>query len=599
MKKRTLINIFMAFVIALIGVVLYYRQIGFLESFENKTYDLRFKMRGPLPPSEDIALIIIDEKSIKELGRFPWTRKHYADLIDIVTAGGAKALLFDAFFPEKESLKADRAFANSVRRSGLVTLAVVIEFSKDGRAVNLIENLPLLQGFAKNISHINMTPDEDGVVRWSPLLLPYEDKPYSSLSLTAAKEALGADKIDAGDYEIEVGSVSIPVDSSYRMLINYSGHETYKRYSFSDVLKGRISKDELRGKILFVGATAVGIYDLRVTPLSNNTPGVEVNANIADNIIKGSFMRRGGKEALIDLLFIVSLTLITYFVTLKVRASIAFPFAVILMLGYIYFAYRVFLSGQWISMVYPVMSIIFSYSVSASLRFFTVERRAKAMRKMFSSYVSKKIVDELVRHPEKAKVGGDRKIITVLFTDVKGYTAFSEKHTPEVVVRILNEFLSEMTDAIMHYDGTLDKFLGDGIFAFWGAPIEQENQAELAVTCSLEMMKKMKRLQAKWVSEGREPLECGIGINTGDAIVGNIGVEGKKVDYTAIGDSVNLTHRLQNLSREVKKPVITEALYQRVKDIVDAECLREVTVRGREGAISVYAVKGLKGMAES
>lgn len=593
MKKRTIVNIFISFSIALIGVLFYYRQIGFLESFESKTYDLRFKMRGSLPPSKDIALIVIDEKSIKELGRFPWTRKHYSNLIEIVTEGGAKALLFDAFFPEKESLKADKAFATSVKRSGVVTLAVVLEFSKDGKTTNLIENLPELQGSAKNISHINMTPDEDGVVRWTPLLLSYKDRVYPSLSLVAAKEAIEADSVDVDDYEIRLGNVSIPVNSSYRMLINYSGHETYKRYSFSDVLRGRISKDELRGKILFVGATAIGIYDLRVTPLSNNTPGVEVNANIADNIIRGRFMRKGDKEALIDLFFIFGLTLITYFVTLKVRAFIALPFAVILVLGYTYLAYRVFLSGQWISMVYPIMSIIFSYSVSASLRFFTVERRAKAMRKMFSSYVSKKIVDELVRHPEKAKVGGDRKTITVLFTDIRGYTTFSEKHTPEVVVRILNEFLSEMTNVIMHYDGTLDKFLGDGIFAFWGAPIEQENQAELAVSCSLEMMKKMKRLQDKWVLEGGEPLECGIGINTGDAIVGNIGVEGKKVDYTAIGDSVNLTHRLQNLSREVKKPVITDALYLKVKDVVDAECLKEITVRGREGAINVYAVNGL------
>lgn len=595
MKRQTFINISIAFILIIVVLSLYYTDIYFLQSFENKTYDLRFRLRGDIPHTEDIAIIAIDEKSIGELGRFPWTRKHYADLIDIVRRAGAKALLFDAFFPERESKKADALFADSISRSEIVTLPVVIEFSKEGSVINVIKNIPPLQSSAKNISHINMSPDEDGVVRRTPLMIQADKVAYPSLGLIGASEALGSNKIDTGDYVISLGSRNIPVDTEGKMLINYSGPEgIYKRYSFSDVLRGRVSKDELRGKILLIGATAIGIYDLRVTPFSNNTPGVEVNANIIDTIIRGNFIKRDGISALIDIFLISALILLTYLVTFSVRALIALPFVIILIVGYVYLSYWMFLDGEWISMVYPLIGIILSFSISASTRFFVVEKKAKKIRLMFSSYVSKKVVDELVRHPEKAKVGGEKKLITVLFTDVRGYTTFSEKHTPEEVVSRLNEFLSEMTNVIIQYDGTLDKFLGDGILAFWGAPIEQEDHPQLAVRCAIAMLKQMETLKARWLSEGKEPLECGMGINTGEAIVGNIGVEGKKIDYTAIGDTVNLAHRLQTQSRGVMKPVISGTLYQKVKDIVDVEYLGEVTVKGRQGSVGVYAINSLK-----
>ncbi len=592
MKKSIWIAIALSVSVSSVVIALYFSEVRFLKSFEEKTYDLKFALRGDVLPHEGIAIAAIDEKSIKELGRFPWkTRKPFSDFIDMAAKAGAKVLLFDVFFSERESKRWDSALASSVRRSGITILPVVIDF-KEG---SVIENLPELQNAAKGISHINMTPDEDGVVRRTPLLLSGPERAYPSLGLIGAMEALGIERPELGDGEIKLGGKSIPVDSELRILINYTGAEgTYKRYSFSDIALGRVGKPELEGKVILVGATAVGIYDLRVTPFSNNTPGVEVNANIIDNILRGDFMRKGRTETVNDLLSTVFLTVVLSFTTLRVRAAFTFPFAVILIAGYSWFSYLMFLNGRWVSTVYPIMGIILSYSATASLRFFMVERKAKKVRAMFSSYVSKKIVDELMKSPEMAKVGGERRVITILFTDVKGYTAFSEKYSPEEVVKVLNEFLSEMTNVIMEYDGTLDKFLGDGILAFWGAPVAQKNHAELAVRSSIEMLRRMERLREKWRREGREPLECGIGINTGEAIVGNIGVEGKKVDYTAIGDSVNLTHRLQDISRIVKRPVLSGDLYDGIKDTVDAEYIGEEQVKGRQQRIKVYALNGLR-----
>ncbi|MDP2166866.1 MAG: adenylate/guanylate cyclase domain-containing protein [Thermodesulfovibrionales bacterium] len=608
MKKYLFINLSLAFLVAVAVIALYYAQLGFFEGVERNTYDLRFKLRGGLPPSGGVAVIAIDETSIGQLGRFPWSRKYYAGFINAVSDAGAKALLFDVFFPESESPEADGAFAAAMRRSGITTLPLVVEFSAGGGIARITENIPELQSASKNECTINIVPDEDGVIRWTPLVITGKDKSYPAIGLIGAKEALGAETVSTTDFKIMLGNREIPVNPiggsgpgrQLRMLINYTGPErTFQMYSFSDVLSGKVGRAELKDRVLLLGSTAMGIYDLRVTPFSNNMPGVEVNANIIENIVKGNFIKAGAGEALLDIAFIAVLAFSVFAVLLRVRALVAFPFVIALTAGYSYFAYVMFLRGHWLSMVYPVLSIIVSFSIASSLRFFIVEKKAKEVRAMFSSYVSKKVVDELVRHPERAKVGGERKTLTILFADVRGYTSFSERHGPEEVVGTLNEFLAAMTDVIMEHDGTLDKFLGDGIMAFWGAPLEQENHPELAVRCAMGMVKKMQWLQGKWLAEGKESLECGIGLNTGEVIVGNIGVEGKKLDYTVIGDNVNITHRLQVMSREAKSPVISETLYERVKDKVEVEPLGEVAVKGRHATVKIFALRGLKSRSGS
>jgi adenylate cyclase len=260
------------------------------------------------------------------------------------------------------------------------------------------------------------------------------------------------------------------------------------------------------------------------------------------------------------------------------------------------------MKNLWIDTSYSVNNILLIYLVINAYKYATEERYAKRIRGMFSSYVTEKIVDELIKNPELAKLGGERRKVTVLFSDVRGFTTFSEKHGPEKVVAILNEYLGEMTNIIFEWDGTLDKFVGDEIMAFWGAPLPQSDHAERAVKCALHMVKRLEELQEKWKSEGREPLYSGFGINTGEVIVGNIGAEGKKMDYTIIGDNVNLGARVEGLTRKYNADIIiTEFTLERLRNIIENDRawkvrirgLDAVAVKGKQKPVYIYSVQAL------
>jgi len=596
-KRPLFINLLISVAISIFIIFLYYIKPQILEDFEHHTYDMRFRLRGSTTPSPDIAIIAIDEKSIESIGRFPWSRKYHARLLDIAKESGAKAVLFDIFFSEGESPEADSLFSEAIRKTENVSVPLYIEF-KDGLPIRVNENIPEIESVLKEECHINISPDTDGVVRWNQLIISFNDKRYPSLGLVGALRVLGIDSFETQGDRVILGSKEIPVNNhsgQIKMLINYSGPEgTFERYSYSDVISGSIGREKLAGKVLFVGATAPGLYDLRVTPFSNNMPGVELNANVANNIVEGNFIEAGPFEALLDIVFVITISLLVSVIVFRTKAVVAVPVLIVLLMSYIYLSYIFFLSGRWISIVYPLIGAIGAFSASSSLRFFVVEKKAREIKAIFSNYVSKKVVEELLKNPQKAKIGGQRKTLTVMFADIRGYTSLSERHEPEEIVKMLNEFFSEMTEIIIQHDGTIDKFLGDGILAFWGAPIEEPRHAELAVRCSIKMLERMERLKEKWLSEGKEPIDIGIGLNTGVAVVGNIGVEGRKMEYTAIGDTVNIAHRLQILSRGSKRPVISEALYKEVKDLIEAEYLGEIAIKGKELTTRIYAVMGLR-----
>jgi adenylate cyclase len=585
-----------AIAVAVVVLALYYFPTGLLERFEATSYDLRFKASGgSAEPEHGIAIVAIDEKSIKDFGRFPWPRERFAQMLDYASSSGARAILLDVFFPEESEPSRDLALQRAVADSGVVTLTVAIEFALDGETGGIVRNLPAFEDSAKALAHINAFPDADGIIRWGRLVIPYGGKDFPSLGLRAAAESLGAEGFETEPFGVVLGGKRIPTDSEHQMLINYTGPPgIFKRYSFSDVATGRIPPEELNDKVLLVGATALGIYDMRATPYSNNTPGVEIHANIAANIMKGNFIERGGFEAVLDMFFIVVLSLVGGLSTIRLRPVAALPLVLVLIIGYLGFAHWMFLRGSWLSVVYPLAAAGLSYAVAAYLRFNYLDRRANRIRSMFSSYVSPKIVDELVKSPEAARIGGDSRVVTVLFADIRNYTRYSERRSPAEVVSILNEYLAEMTGVIMDYEGTLDKFMGDGILAYWGAPLPQENHAELAVRCSFKMLERLGRLHKKWLASGAEPLECGIGINSGEVIAGNIGAEGKKMEYTVIGDNVNLAHRIQSESRRAGAPVITEDTYDRVRHLVEVEPMGEVALKGKVLQVEIYALKGIR-----
>lgn len=590
-RGTKLVSFLLAFLSVLIVTGLYYNQNQFLEAFEAKSYDLRFSsLRGAIPAHPGIGIVAIDDRSIAELGRFPWSRGRYVQLLERLSAAGAQAVLFDVIFSEAETAAIDRSLAAAVKKAGNAGLAVFYELDKDFHVVGSTHTLAEIEKNAAGLGHINFLPEDDGVGRRNQLWIEAGGKKIPSLGLLGAMMAMGEKQFDAGLFNIKLGKQNIPVDAGSRMWINYSGPPgSYASFSFVDIVQGRVNPEKLKGKVLFVGATAMGIYDMRVTPFSGNTPGVEIHATIADNILSGRFIRRTGLESLFDIALIFILGLSAFYLTKRMGFYAAFPAAVLLSSGYVWLAYWLFKQGHWVSMIYPPLAVIFALLIGGSFRYLVLERSARELRSIFSSYHSDKLVARLEEEPDAAKIGGDTKEVTVIFTDIKGFTAFSEQHTPQEVVARLNEYLGAMVQVVEEYDGYVDKFIGDGIMAYWGAPLAQADHANLAIACVLAMKKSMAALCAKWQAEGVEPFSIRAGVQSGEVVAGNIGLRGKKMEYTVIGDTVNQAARLESSAKYYGvDTLVGENTYL---GTCDAYCYREldkIRMLGKQVPVKVY-----------
>ena len=602
-----------------------------INALEDRLLDYRFKIRGAVKPPKDIIIAAIDEKSIDMLGRWPWDRDIMADVLKKLKGLGVRIIVFDIIFSEAE--KNDTLFSKAMTDAGNVILPVFFEFDSesdipdeefisDSSFVN-VKNSDKFNQYnpigAKKITtpvselgksaialgYVNTFPDDDGILRWEPLVIEYNGYLYPSITLQSAVKYLKIPNkmvILEATEGIRLGETYIPTDRFGRTLINYYGtDQTFSYFSISDILDGNIKPEDFHDKIVLIGATAVGIYDLRVTPFTAAMPGVEKHANVIASIIEKKFIKSAPKLINITILLLSGLLLSLLIVRFKAfggsAITISFLFFISL-LGYYLFAQK----GIWINITYPILNIFFVFISVTIYNYVAEERYAKRIRAMFSSYVTEKIVNELIKNPDMAKLGGERREITVLFSDVMGFTSFSEKHAPEDVVAILNEYLGEMTDIVLKWEGTLDKFIGDAILTFWNAPMRQENHAELAIKCALNMVGRLKELQKKWQAEGKPILDCGIGINTGEVIVGNIGAERKKMDYTVIGDHVNLGSRVESLTRKYNTHIlITEFTLSKIKDLLADETiwktevtgLEKVIVKGKERPVGIYRVESL------
>jgi adenylate cyclase len=445
----------------------------------------------------------------------------------------------------------------------------------------------------------------DGKLRREHLYVKFGDDFYPSFALVAAALAMGKDISDItiqGDAGVAVGDTFIPTDPAGRMRVNYlGGEETFAKVSASDILDGNVSPAALAGKIVFMGTSAISTYDFMVTPFSARTPAVEKNATVTENIVHSRFIHAA--PLTIASVLVAASGLLLSFVLPRIRAAlgISLAFFMLALFGaanFLLFAKR----GIYLNFIYPFINMAVISVVFGSYKYFAEERRSKELKRMFSSYVSPKIVAELMSNPEMAKLGGYRREVSILFSDLRGFTTFSENRDPEEVVSMLNEYFKEMTDIIFRWDGTLDKFVGDEIMAFWGAPAIQPNHAELAVRCALEMSDRLDRLQNRWRDEGKYVLDCGIGINTGTVLIGNIGAVDKKMDYTAIGDNVNLGARVEALTRKYEARIlITEFTQSKIADLIENRQIGHVEmieadlvkVKGKEIPVRIYRMTPL------
>jgi adenylate cyclase len=643
---------------------------NFLQRLEYSSLDTRFRYRSPsaTPVDPRIVIVDIDQRSQEVLGKWPFSRVHFAHLLDALHEGHAKVAAFDVTFskPDQSSAPlralwtdfearpkrgepvdprlmaelqktiatydADKQFAKSIQNFGTVVLgnfflhteadlrgldpktlddyaneiafysfpsvrplnpatgkqdriALIQKFNPDrllpqGTEANLSVLTSALSEETSSTGFFNVYPDIDGVVRRSNLIIPYGRSKdladwdiYASLDVQTVRSflALPNDQVtlefgSVGAYRVVFGDkAQIRTDDLGRVYVNFHGPSyTYRHFSMADVIEHKVPPDTFSGKIVLIGATATGIGDLRTTPFGGlDYPGVEIHANVIDNILHQNFLRRGAKESLWDLALIL-----LFGIPLGIWMALVSPrwmgFGIVLLAVLVAVDYFAFLRGAWLNFTIPALTITANVLLVSLYRALIEEKEKRRVRTAFGQYLSPEVVRRLLVNPELVE---PRKTeVTVMFSDIRGFTTISEKLDAQELAIFLNQYLSDMTQIVFERRGTLDKYIGDAVMAFWGAPFEEQDHAALACQTALEMMAKIHEMQRTWEAQGKPRLDIGIGLNTGIASVGNMG-SALRYGYTALGDSVNLSSRLEGLNKDYGTHIlVNETTYLAAKD---------------------------------
>jgi adenylate cyclase len=466
-------------------------------------------------------------------------------------------------------------------------------------------NIARLAEAAASYGFIDINPDPDGTLRHALLIMRYRDQDFfPSLALQSVREYENIPDQDMAAYiaetgleRIKLGRHSLRPAGDGTALINYAGpYGTYQQYSMVDVVDGMLVPETFKNKIVLLGATAIAIGDLRNTPFQSGTyMGVEVHANIIDNLLHGdekqrTFLTRGVREEMVDASFILLFGLVfgAWFARTKPLFSTLSLLLTLAAFGW--FVYYGFASlGRWFSFVIPAGTLVANYAAITSFRMIFEEREKRKIRKTFSQYLSPGVIALIERDPRKyIRPGGETKDLTVMFSDIRGFTTLSEGMTADELVRLLNEYLGQMTDVIFKNLGTLDKYIGDAIMAFWGSPYPQSDHALRACTCAVAMLARLDKLNVQWQAQGRKEISIGIGLNTGPVNVGNMG-SFKRLAWTVMGDNVNLASRLEAMTKEYRsRIVISEGTYRQVAGHFVCRELDRIRVKGKMHPVVVY-----------
>jgi adenylate cyclase len=633
---------------------------GWFRTLENKSLDWRFSSKplnksldwlsnrrkfrwlfeplARVQPRSDVVIIAVDDQSfdspefLEKFGRFPARRFLYAGLVHYLHEWGAKAIAFDIFFQGKDPYPGDDdklAGALSERPDAVLGFTLnhanldpsaqkALQVRMDRFATSVDQRVPAdleqysgadlpEDSFMNAVSSLGcatVLSDSDGPVRRVTPLYRFGDRLYPSLSLAVASLVSGSKIIGLGPGpSLTVAGHRVPLDDRGRMLIRWYGRaNTFKYYSAWKVFNATqeydpaLPPETFKNKIVLIAVTAVGGGDVRPSAFSENYPGVEIHATLVENLLHGNFLRAAKPAVTVAAVSLMALLMtgLVYSIDSAVIYSL-----VALVAGTIYFGAGCWFfraESLWLPLVAPLTGGGTAFLAATLTRYATEGREKRQYRKTLMKYISPSLVETIMVGTDWASLRAEKKNLTVLFSDIRGFTSFSEKYPPETVIATLNEHLNMMVSVIFKYHGTLDKFVGDCVMAFWGAPLAQPNHAELAARAGLEMIAGLEKLNDKWQSEGRPTLHIGVGINTGEMLFGNIGSE-QRMDFTVIGDSVNLGSRLESATRELHASiVISEATYREIQPHAEVRPLGEIHVKGKEQGIVVYE---LLGMAQS
>jgi adenylate cyclase len=658
-KNAILIGIGLLIVLFFVGSAARFYRLDFVEQISSIIYDYRLRLTMPRTMDDRIVILDIDEKSLKEEGRWPWGRDRLALLMDklfdkyeVAVAG------FDVVFAERDEssglkvlqklgqnqLKGDMSFQSTLRQiqsqleydnlfaskiknrkvvlgyyltnyknqqtSGLLPEPTFPSGSFKGHPVGFTiwngygANLPELQQAAASAGHFNPLIDFDGRVRRVPMLAEYNGAYYESLSLAMVRTLLGPAKLISGYAEVKTSGYTglewleldaagrklrVPIDSDVATFVPYRGRQGSFRYiSITDVLHDRVDLAQLKDKIVLVGTTAPGLMDMRATPVEEVYPGVEVHANMISGILDQNLKEQPaymlGAEVVWLLLIGIALSFLLPLFS-PAKAIIASIFTLITTTGLSLVAW------QYGNVLMPVANslvmIALLFAVNMSYGYFIESRTKRLITGLFGQYVPSELVEEMAKHPESVSMEGESREMTILFSDVRGFTTISEGLDPKELSLLMNEFLTPLSRIVYKYRGTIDKYMGDCIMAFWGAPLPDKAHARNAILAGMDMLATLQALQPHFKERGWPEIHIGVGINTGSVSVGNMGSE-MRVAYTVMGDEVNLASRLEGITKQYGVGIIVgENTRNIVTDFLYRE-LDHVRVKGKDKPVAIY-----------
>ncbi len=605
------------------------------ESFEARTYDQRAKLTSLAEDHviDDVIIIDIDARSIHKLGRFNrWSRELYAKLLDVLDEGGAAAVAFDILFDPDQDISADSFFLDAIIENGRVGLALDFSLSdsnnflypmdappdgfiKEGRTirpVQLPKKLwsrdrlePGVNEFYNNaafLGFVNSRSDPDGVVRRAPPVLEFAGEIYPSFPFALAAPLMGWDlsTLILSDDELVVNSFEdeefrIPLDGDGNLLLHYRGpFQTFRYISFYEVVEERIPPAYFENKVVFIGTSFAGLSDLVPTPVESETfPGVEVHATVFHNLVYGNPMLQASRYVTLAIILFLAVFAAISVGTMRVSWAIGSIIAVELI--YLITTFYMFdVHHLVMQIITPTGVLVLTAIVSMSYKYLVEEREKKWVRRAFGHYVSADVVNELMTDPKRLSLGGVNRELTLMFTDIRDFTSLSEGLSAEQLGTMLNRYLTVMTDIVMIEGGTLDKYIGDALVAFFGAPLPTEDHSQRALRAALRMQRAIVELRKEFEGTGFASLRVGVGINTGPVMVGNFGST-QRFDYTAIGDSMNLASRLEGLTKLYRCDILTtaETIKHSGGDFV-TRVVDTVRVKGKNEPVDLIQVYGME-----
>lgn len=612
-----------------------------------KSYNIMNKLTvNKSKASKDILLVVIDDKSLHEIGRWPWKREYYLEIFDYFeNYTNAKLMGYDGLVmaPDSEHPDSDRKFFSSIGKFKKLSAGVAFseddfekgvdskyynELLKSKTDIQIIDKrskkyqLPsgfksftvLQKEYFKNIlslGSVNVLIDSDGYIRRVSQICNYQGFFFPSLALSLYSKYTNINKFILTDKYLygfsDKFTLKIPTESKKGTISNYISYYgakdsvySHEKYSASDIIKSYRAIKEGKtplldskifdDKVIFIGANAnaQALSDIGRTPVSETFSGLDIQATNFDNLINNHFFRVASYIYNFLVCLFIFILIFLFISTMPIVSALLSSICV--MFAYLFFAMFMYYNKIALGLILPELIVIVAIACAYSYRYLIEDNKKVKMQKAMGKYLSHEVMQNVVENIDNIALGGKRADITVLFADIRNFTSISENMDASCTTMILNEYFSALVPIIEEHNGVLNKFMGDAVLAIFGEPKKNENHALDAVKCAAKMLKKVKHLQDKWIDEGKPKIEIGIGISSGEAFIGNIGSQ-ERLEYTVIGDTVNTASRIENYNKVYKTNfLISEETYKRVKNKVDVITINNVIIRGKSGKMTIYEV---------